>query len=150
MERTAIVLGRAVLVSEASQLTVAKRGSTTAVYLLGGRGFCLSLRARLRAIGSKDFAASAEGNASKEDVGSTFASTVDDALRRKRGRAASTAGLASREKSAAARNGSSRRAMWPSIECGARARWGRRPGVRSTLSLRLSVKSLGQGTGVGG
>lgn len=147
MERTAIVFRGTVLVPEACQSRVAIWGPITEVYLLGGRGFFRNLRVRLRAIGSKFFAASADGGgASKEDWGSRFGSTtVDDALRRKHGRAASTMGLASRAKSAAARKGSSRRAMRPSIE-GRRddSRW-RRPDVQQrTLSPLLRLTEFGR------
>lgn len=82
-----------------------------ALYLLGGSGFFLSLLALLRATASKSRAASSDGGGTEKDDASTSCTASDEALRRKSGRAAWMAGLASREINETALNGSSRRAM---------------------------------------
>lgn len=111
VERTAVVFGRAVLVSRQRQLgplTMALRVR----YLLAGSCFLPCRRSLLRAIGSKLWTRSLDGGGTaKEDESSTSWMAPAEAWRRREGRAACTAGRSSVHRRDAERKGSSRRAM---------------------------------------
>lgn len=111
MQRTAVVLGLAVLVSFIYQLVLLRLRATVS-YLLGGSCFFPLLLALLRAMGSKSLTtASGFAAASANDVVSTSGAASVEALRRKSGCMAFTVGLASLHRAVAVRYGSSRRAM---------------------------------------
>lgn len=118
MERAAVVLGFTVLVSWTGQSTSVQFNDRVP-YLLGGSCLFPLLLALLRAMGSKSLmAASGWACASANDVDSTSRAASVEALRRRKGWMAETAGLASLHKALAVRYGSSRRAMMSDVVLG--------------------------------
>jgi hypothetical protein len=111
VQRTAVVLGLAVLVSSICQL-VLLRWEAMISYLLGGSCLFPLLRALLRAMGSKSLATSSGfAAASANDVVSTSGAASVEALQRNSGCTAFTVGLTFLHRAVAVRYGSSRRAM---------------------------------------
>lgn len=103
MQRAAVVLGLAVLVSSICQL-VPLRLRAIASYLLGGSCLFPLLLALLRAMGSKSLATvSGFAAASANDVVSTSGAASVAALRRNSGCTAFTVGLASLHRAVAVR-----------------------------------------------
>jgi hypothetical protein len=111
VERTSVVLGWAVLISEHGQLCVPHL-PLDARYLLGGR--CLFPRrlSLLRATGSNPLASSSDGGGiANEDESSTCWRAEEEALRRVDAWKICRVGLTSLHKAETVRNGSSRKAM---------------------------------------